>query len=62
MLVDGLYKVDIVLVGLVSSALDADGELTERVEAADHPASDLSAEPHLDVRRSEEKAAWVHHI
>lgn len=60
MLADGLNKVDVVLVRLISSALDAEGELTERVEAADHPAADLPAEAHLDVRRSEEEAAWIH--
>lgn len=54
-------KVDVVLVALVPPAFDADGELTEGVEAADHPASDLSAEPHLDIRRGEEEAARVHH-
>ena len=62
MLADGLYKVDVVLVGLVPSAFDAEGELTERIEAANHPASDLSAEAHLDVRRSEEEAARVHNV
>lgn len=36
--------------------------MTERVEAADHPAADLPTETHLDVRRSEEEAARVHNV
>lgn len=62
MLADGLYEVDVVLVCLIPSAFDAEGELAERVEAADHPAADLPAEAHLDVRRSEEEAARVHNV
>lgn len=37
MLADGLHKVEVVFVGLVYTALDADGELMESVEAANPP-------------------------